>query len=130
MLKVMRVYDRRVNEVDEAIDELDKKLEEEEDFEASDEDPMEYEEIVADASDLAPNITFLEASAHIETLRRFGTSIGANSEDLDLLSKLERSFRRIQLSKQRSQPTLARYFESVHRPSSPSVDRGVTGQNG
>jgi hypothetical protein len=116
------------DEVDEAIDELDKKLEEEEDFEASDEDPMEYEEI-ADASDLAPNITFLEASAHIETLRCFGTSIGANSEDLDLLSKLERSFRRIQLSKQRSQPTLARYFESVHRPSSPSVDRGVTGQN-
>jgi hypothetical protein len=40
---------------------------------------MEYEEI-ADASDLAPNITFLDASAHIETLRRFGTSIGANSE--------------------------------------------------
>ena len=116
------------DEFDEAIDDLDKKLEEEEDFEASDKDPMEYEEI-ADASDLAPNITFLEASAHIETLRRFGTSIGANSEDLDLLSKLERSFRRIQLSKQRSQPTLARYFESVRRLSSPSVDRGVTGQN-
>jgi hypothetical protein len=59
---------------------------------------MEYEEI-ADASDLAPNITFLEASAHVETLQCFGTSIGANSEDLDLLSKFECSFRRIQLSK-------------------------------
>jgi hypothetical protein len=47
---------------------------------------MEYEEI-ADAPDLALNITFLEVSAHIETLRRFGTSIGANSEGLDLLSK-------------------------------------------
>ena len=116
------------DEFDEAIDDLDKKLEEEEDFEASGEDPMEYEEI-ADASDLALNITFLDASAHIETLRRFGISIGANSEDLDLLSKLERSFRRIQLSKQRSQPTLVRYFESVCRQSSPSFDRGVTGQS-
>ena len=70
---------------------LDKKDEEDkrqDDFEASDEDPMEWEEI-ADVSVLAPNITFLEASAHIETLRRFGTSIGANAEDLDLLSKLE-----------------------------------------
>jgi hypothetical protein len=126
----MLVRDESVqeDEVDGAIDELDKKLEEEEDFEASDEDPMEYEEI-ADASDLAPNITFLDTSAHIETLRHFGTSIGTNSEDLDLLSKLERSFRRIQLSKQRSQPTLARYFESVRRPSSSSIDRGVTGQN-
>ena len=102
------------DEFDEAIDDLDKKLEEDEDFEASGKDPMEYEEI-ADASDLALNITFLDASAHIETLWRFGTSIGVNSEDLDLLSKLERSFRRIQLSKQRSQLTLAKYFESVRR---------------
>jgi hypothetical protein len=47
---------------------------------------------------------------NVRTLWCFGKSIGASSKDLDLLSKLEHSFHRIQLSMTRSQPMLTRFF--------------------
>jgi hypothetical protein len=99
--------------IEEAIDELDTKDATEENAELSDNDPMDDDmvSVMEDGNeDPHPSISFLEASDHIETLRCFGKSIGASSEDLDLLSKLERSFHRIQLSKTRSQPTLTRFF--------------------
>jgi hypothetical protein len=121
--------------IDEAIDELDMKDATEENAELSDNDPMDedIDSVMEDGNeDPRPSISFLEASDHIETLRRFGKSIGASSEDLDHLSKLERSFRRIQLSKTRSQPTLTRFFgrPAVSRTESLSIeDQGVPGHN-
>jgi hypothetical protein len=103
-------------EIDEAIQELEMNdVTENENVELSDNDPMENEvddnmDVDGNQNSLTNISSFLEASWHIEKLRRFGESIGASSQDLDLLSKLERSFRQIQLSKARSQPTITRFF--------------------
>ena len=103
-------------DIDEAIQELEMNdVTENENVELSDNDPMENEvddnmDVDGNQNSLTNISSFLEASWHIEKLRRFGESIGASSQDLDLLSKLERSFRQIQLSKARSQPTITRFF--------------------
>jgi hypothetical protein len=105
-------------EIDEALQELEMKdATENENVELSDNDPMEDvvdDEMEVDGSDENPptSISFLVASRYIETLRCFGKSIGASSQDLDHLTKLERSFRQIQLSRARTQPTLTRFFSN------------------
>jgi hypothetical protein len=93
------------------MDEIDMKNFTEESTELSNNDPMDEDvnSVMEDGKE-GPCISFLEASDHIKTLRCFGKSVGASSEDLDLLSKLEHSFHWIQLSKTRLQPTLTRFF--------------------
>jgi hypothetical protein len=65
----------------------------EESAELSDNDPMDEDvNSVMEDDKEGPCISVLEASDHIKTLRGFGKSIGASTEDLDLLSKLEHNF--------------------------------------
>jgi hypothetical protein len=68
------------------MDELDLKNFTEESAELSNNDPMDEDvnNMMEDGKE-GHCISFLEASDHIKTLRCFGKSIGASSEDLNLL---------------------------------------------
>jgi hypothetical protein len=101
--------------IKEAMDELDLKNFTEESAELSNNDPMDEDvnSVMEDGKE-GPCISFLEASDHIKTLQSYRKSIGASSEALNLLSKLEHSFHPIQLCKTRSQPTITSFLSCLH----------------